>query len=140
MQWMSPVQYWNEKIPLWLKVFVWSGGAVCLIMGFSTLISLGILGSIDAILMLGLGYGIIWKHSRACAVAGAAYYALNQVVVRLLMPLPVQTSSLMSIGVYVMIGLLLLSVYGTFTVRARYDAYIEKQKLGHLDDEAKPLE
>lgn len=134
MHQMTAAEYWKCRTPMWIKVFVIGGGAVCFLMGLMTLVTVGFLGSLDAILMLGLGYGIVWRRSRACAVAAAAYYAVNQLLIRLL-PFPVEQSAAASAIVYVLIGLLVLSIYGTFTFRSQFDEYRAKSELPPPDQE-----
>lgn len=119
---MPPDEYWKSEVSLWLRLCVLGGGFVCFFMGLMTMFTLGIYGIIDSLVVLGLGYGICFRRSRACAVIAGIYYAVNLLMLRLL-PAGAGTASVAAMT-YVFIALMIMSIYGTFTVHTKYTDYI----------------
>lgn len=119
---LSQEQYWKTCVTPFQRLCVLGGGIVCFIMGISTLISLGVLGLLDGLLIAGLGYGICFRRSRACAVAAGVYYALNYLMLRLL-PLGNLLNSASAMMI-VFIALLIFSIYGTFAFQSSYAQYL----------------
>lgn len=121
---MSQKEYWKTRCAPPLRFCVLGGGIVCLAVGVLTIAAMGGYGLVDGLLMLGLGWGICVRQSRACAVVAGAYYALNQLLLRIT-PVFAAAASEQSMVVYVFLGLLILSIYGTFTFHSNYTDYVE---------------
>lgn len=121
----SKEEFWKEDAPRSVRFCVLAGGIACLTVSVITLIATGALGLLDALFMAGLGYGISSRRSRACAVVAGLYYALNQLVIRLL-PISVQADPASMVFTYLLLGCMVLSIYGTFTFKSLYDQYLAK--------------
>lgn len=127
---MTPDEYWKTRTSRWQKFFVLGGAFVCFFMGLMTLVALGLLGIMDALLMIGFGFGIALRRSRACAVLAAAFYAVSQLFGRLLQNAvgwgyAPETGAL--VVSYIYLSFLVLSIYGTFSWQQAYRDYMEKK-------------
>lgn len=120
-------QYWKKHVTLFVRMCVLTGGIVCFFMGITTLATIGVLGLIDGVFIIGLGYGICFRRSRACAVVAGVYYALNYLMLRML---PIGAAADTSILMYVFIALLIASIYGTFAFQSSYAKYLSKALAG----------
>ena len=125
---MGQNEFWRTRTPGYVRGFVYAGGVVCAFTGLATILALGFVGLFDCILMLGLAYGIMMRRSRVCAVVAGAYYAVNQLLLRLL-PLGIVADAASMVMVYVFIGLLVLSIWGTFQFHALWEEYNKQGKL-----------
>lgn len=123
----TPDEFWKTHTPPWQKFFVLGGAFVCFFMGFMTLVALGMLGIFDALLTIGLGFGIAFRRSRACAVLAAVFYAVSQLFGRILQNAvgwgyaPETGAAVVS---YIYLTFLVLSIYGTFRWQQSYQDYI----------------
>lgn len=119
----SKDQFWKQDTPASVRVCVLAGGYACIAVGVITLLAMGVMGLLDGLFMLALGFGISAKRNRACAVAAGVYYALNQLVMRLL-PINVQANAASTVFTYVLLGCMVLSICGTFKFNNLYDLYL----------------
>lgn len=121
----SKDEFWRTDTPASVRMCVVAGGAACVSVAVITLISTGVLGLLDALFIGGLGYGIWVRRSRACAVIAGLYYALNQLLIRLL-PISFAVNAASMIFTYLLLGCMVLSIYGTFAFKSLYDQYLVK--------------
>ena len=135
---MTADEFWKTRTSPWQKFLVLGGAVVCFFMGLMTLVALGVLGLLDGLLMLGLGFGIAFRRSRACAVLAAVCYAVSQLFTRIVQNefgwgyAPAMGATIVS---YVYIAFLVLSIYGTFRWQQAYHDYQLTRSLP--EDEAK---
>ncbi|MBD5559866.1 MAG: hypothetical protein HDQ87_05845 [Clostridia bacterium] len=134
---MTPDEYWKTQTASWLKILILCGALVCFLMGLMTLAVIGILGIIDGALMIGLGFGIMLKRSRACAVLAAVFYAGSQFFSRLLQN-ELGWNYAPSVGAtvisYIYIALLVLSICGTYRWQQLYRDYTASRALPGGED------
>lgn len=126
-------EYWKTKVLPFLRFCVLGGGMVCFFMAFMTLISMGVFGLLDGLLIAGLGFGICFRRSRACAVIAGVYYALNFLMMRML-PIGAAMAGT-AVVTYIFIALFVLSIYGTFTFQSNYAAYVASHLTSRLADD-----
>lgn len=125
---MTPDEFWKTRTPRLQKFFVLGGAFVCFFMGLMTFVALGVLGLLDGLLMMGFGFGIAFRRSRACAVLAAAFYAVSQLFGRLLQNAvgwgyAPETGAV--IVTYIYLTFLVLSIYGTFRWQQSYREFSE---------------
>lgn len=118
-------EFWKDHTQLWLRMCVLEGGLACLALGLVDIFTMGLLGVPDGLINLGLGWGICAKRSRWCAVAAGIYYALSQMLARFVFGDLLDASGTWWF-VYVILALMLFSIYGTFTFQTRYREYIAR--------------
>lgn len=121
----TPQDFWKTKTPAFVRFCVLAGGIAAVVVGLVTILSLGFVGLLDGLFTIALGYGILARKSRACAVVMSLYYALNQLLLRIV-PIGVQAAPGAMVLTYILLGCMVLSIYGTFTFRSLYDEYMKK--------------
>lgn len=87
-------------------------GLLTAILAYQSAASLNPTNFIDAVILLGLAYGILRK-SRLCAILALAYYLVNQIVRVKLLHGGVPMGGLLA-GVAIFVTLYALSIVGTF--------------------------